>query len=148
MTAMSRTMSALESLVAGFAALGLAVGFLAGCSTPPPEAPATPPQSEPDLEVPDGPAPAEAVETGKDCVTAEAVCEGGVCTATVDNGCEAPVTCELEILAICRGATDTGEARGKARDTVAAGKSYEMQAGADCQGKSVTATAVETLSCR
>lgn len=125
----------------------LAAACLAACSPPPPEAPAPPPP-EPEIEIPDGPPPPEAVETGKDCAKAEAVCEGGVCTATIRNECEEPVTCELEVLAICRGETDTGEARGKARDTIAAGQEYDMQAGADCQDKMVTATTVESLSCR
>jgi hypothetical protein len=129
------------------AVLMLAAAWLTACSPPPPEAPA-PPAPEPALEIPDGPPPPEAVETGKDCVKAEAVCEGGVCTATVQNQCEEPVTCELEVLAICRGETDTGDARGKARDTIAAGQEYEMQAGADCQEKEVTATTVELLVCR
>jgi hypothetical protein len=122
--------------------------WLLACSAPPPEAPPPPPPEEPGLDVVEGPGPAEAVDTGTDCATAQAVCEGGVCTATIKNDCSEPVTCQLEVLAICRGATDTGEARGKARDTVAVGQEYDMQAGADCQDKSVTATTVESLSCR
>lgn len=131
-----------------FGATMLTMGWLTACSAPPPPAPTPPPQPDPELELPDEPPPPEAVETGKDCVSAEAVCDGGVCTATLSNKCEAPVTCELEVLAICRGTTDTGEARGKSRDTIPAGQEYDMQAGADCQGKAVSATTVEVLSCR
>jgi hypothetical protein len=126
-----------------------ATAWLLACSPPPPDAPPPPPPEDADVEGNhDGPAAVEAVETGKDCATAQAVCEGGVCTATIKNDCSEPITCELKVLAICRGATDTGEARGKARDTIAASQEYDMQAGADCQDKAVTATTVEGLSCR
>jgi len=81
-------------------------------------------------------------------VSAEATCEGGVCNTEVKNGCKEPVTCAIEILALCHGANFTGEARGKARDTFAVGDSGTMQAGADCQGSAVAGTQVDTMSCK
>jgi hypothetical protein len=98
--------------------------------------------------VPDGPPEAEAIETGKDCVSAEAVCDMGLCTAKLNHQCEQPVTCALEVMAMCQGATDAGEARGKGRGTVPAGNEDELQAVADCQDKAVASTIVESLSCK
>lgn len=123
---------------------------LVGCPPPPPEdVPETPPATDEDLG-PEGmgEAVAEAVETGKDCTTAEVLCDGGVCTATIKNACEAPVTCALDMMAVCQGETDMGEARGKGRDTIAAGVTFELQAGANCQGDRVIATQVDSLSCK
>lgn len=126
----------------------LAVVLLAACDGgPPPTPPDTPPAPEPEV-VPDGPSGPEAVETGRDCATAEADCDGGMCKTEIKNNCEAPVTCELLIMALCQSATDRGEARGKDRGTVPAGQSDTFQAVADCEGASITATMVESLTCK
>ncbi|MEM1028832.1 MAG: hypothetical protein AAF928_14945 [Myxococcota bacterium] len=137
----------------GFAAMGLAAtgGAATGCSAaPPPDAPPAPPAPAPDLDddLGDlGPAEPEPIETGKDCATAEAVCDLGVCTAKLVNGCAQPVTCAFEILAMCQGTDDGGEARGKSRGTVPAGAEGEIQAAADCEDKAVASTLVDRLSC-
>ena len=126
----------------------LVASLFIGCAPPPPaEVPKTPPADEPELDTEGHEAVSEAMETGKDCAKAEVLCEGGVCTASIKNDCEAPVTCELDILAICQGETDTGEARGKGRDTIAPGVAFNLQAGADCHGDAVLATQVDTLTC-
>ena len=128
--------------------LGSLAASLLGCpGKPPPEAPPPPPAPEPELDVPDGPPEPEAIETGKDCASAEAVCDVGVCTAKVKNSCEQPVTCALEAMAMCQGTEDAGEARGKDRGTVAAGDEGELRAVADCQDQAVASTIVENLNC-
>ncbi|HHH31645.1 MAG TPA: hypothetical protein ENK57_25310 [Polyangiaceae bacterium] len=125
--------------------------FLAACGGAP-AAPDTP--SEPALpdgagdDVVDGDAAPEAVDTGIDCAKAEATCEGGVCTVMMNNTCEAPITCELHILALCQGETEVGEARGVGRDTFPVGYEGKLQAGADCEGRAVVGTQVDTLACK
>lgn len=93
----------------------------------------------------DGP---EAIETGRDCATAEADCSGGVCKTEVKNNCESPITCNVLIMALCQSSTTRGESRGKARTTIPAGQVDTMQAIADCEGSSITATMVESLECK
>jgi hypothetical protein len=112
-----------------------------------PETEAAAPDPEPDVDVPDT-AFKEALETGSDCVTAEADCQGGVCTATVQNNCTTPVTCELNVTVLCRSGTETGEARGKGRDTFAAGTSGELQAGGSCEGRELVGTTPNGMSCK
>ncbi len=125
--------------------------FIAACGG----APTAP--SEPDeLGLPDdgggdvveGDAAPESVDSGIDCAKAEATCEGGVCTVAMNNTCEAPVTCELRIIALCQGETEVGEARGVGRDTFPVGYEGELQAGADCEGRAVVGTQVDTLECK
>lgn len=134
--------------LAGVAVALLLGPLVGGCGgkAPAPKQPAAVP--EPAAVEPEAEPEAEAVETGKDCVTATATCQGGVCDVEVDNGCKEPVTCAVEILALCRGANFTGEARGKARDTFAVGDKGVMQGGADCQGSAVAGTQVDTMSCK
>ena len=130
--------------------MSAALFILSGCggATAPPAAPASPAEPDvDDVEVPDT-ALAESIETGKDCVSAEAECEGGVCTATVQNNCEVPVTCEFNVLVMCRSETDTGEVRAKGRDTFAAGVSAELQAGGDCEGREVAGTIPDGMTCQ
>jgi hypothetical protein len=111
----------------------------------PPEAP--PPPSD-EVEPAEVSGEAEALETGKDCATAEAVCENGICTATVKNSCDGPVTCELSMYAMCKGDTEAGEARGKGRGTIAGSDSGDIQAQANCEGRAVALTQADGLSCR
>ena len=128
----------------------LLLGGVVGCGSPPPPKPAEAPESPVEADEPVdvselGP---EEVETGKDCATAMSECDLGVCTVTVKNGCSEPVTCELSILSLCRDTTTTGEAKGVGRDTVAAGASVEIQAGADCDGREVVGTTFQRMSCK
>ncbi len=125
-----------------------AVAVVLACSnTPPPDPPPTPPSPEADdePELPTGP---EAIETGKDCATAEADCEAGMCTTQVKNACDTAVTCEMVVLALCEGSTTEGEAKGKARGTIPPGQTDKLQAVADCEGQAITATTVDALSCK
>lgn len=132
-----------------FGSIGLAVlSLVVACdSTPPPTPPNTPPAPQPDEE-PTEPSGPEAIETGRDCATAEADCDAGMCTTEIKNNCEAPVTCEVLIMALCESSTSKGEARGKARGTIPAGESDKLQAVADCEGQSINATMVDSLSCK
>ncbi len=122
--------------------------FCACSSAPPPTPPETPPAAEP--EEPTGPVGPEAIETGKDCVVAEAECESnpGVCVTTVKNNCETAVTCQITILALCESSTNKGQAGGKARGTIPSGESDKLQAVADCEGDAITATMVDAASCK
>jgi hypothetical protein len=114
----------------------------------PETAPAAPePEPDVDSEVPDATFKEE-METGSDCATAEADCEGGVCTATITNNCEVAVTCEFKVMVLCRSGTDTGEARGQGRDTFAAGTTGELQAGGNCDGREVAGTTPDSISCK
>jgi len=137
-------------LRAAVAALTTAILTLPGCGSAAPAPTKPTPEPSPDLgggDVSDVPL-AEPLETGNDCVTAEAECEGGMCTAKLQNDCEVPVTCELNVLVMCRGGTDTGEARGKGRDTFPAGADGELQAAGDCEGRAGAGTIPENMSCR
>ena len=131
-----------------FALFGFAALLAACSSTPPPTPPDTPPAPEPDEDVDDVDAGPEAIETGRDCATAEATCDGGMCKTEIKNGCDSPITCNVLIMALCQSSTDRGESRGKARGTIPGGKSDTLQAVADCEGASITATMVETLECK
>jgi hypothetical protein len=115
---------------------------------PPPDAPPPPPSDEAEPDVEGG--ESETLETGKNCATAEALCDGGVCTAKIKNSCPQPVTCELEMYALCQRSDDQdeGEARGKGRGTIPAGESGEIQAGANCEGRAVKLTQQDGLSCK
>ena len=129
----------------------LAALLLSACGGVTPKPAADP--DKPDLTAvpapePDEPATAEEVETGSDCATAMALCEGGVCTVDVTNGCEAAVTCALEAMSLCRDATSTGEARGKARDTVPVGETVQLQAQGDCESAQIVATQLVSFRCQ
>jgi hypothetical protein len=123
------------------------LSFLA-CTGAAPPPPPTPPPAEPEDDGGGEAAGPEEVECNKDCVQAQATCDGGVCNAEVKNGCKEPVTCELLILALCEGDTQSGEAQGKSRVTIPAGESDKMQAVADCEGHGVKATTPQSLNCR
>ena len=121
--------------------------LVCACAKPLPPPPPAPPSDPADL-IDTGPREPEVVDTNKACIKALGVCDGGVCKVELTNTCDAPVTCELSIIALCRGNTMTGEARGKARDTVRASDSTTMEAVANCQGAYPSSTLVDTLSCR
>lgn len=127
------------------AALAWSMSACGGASTTP-DTPTPQAEPEPEPDVPDT-ALEEPMDSGKDCVTAMVLCEGGVCTAKIQNSCDVPVTCELNVLVMCASETDTGEARAKGRDTFAAGATAELQAGGNCEGRGVRGTIPETLNC-
>lgn len=121
----------------------------AGCSSPPPpEPPPPPPAPSASLEVDPGPAEPEPLPTGIDCTKAEVLCDGGVCTATLANNCEKPVSCSLSVVAICNSAEGAVEAKGRGRTTLAAGVEEKLQAKADCQGAPIMATQPDEVTCR
>ena len=117
-----------------------------GGDTPPPN-PAPAPTAEVEPE-PEGPEEPEQVDAGNPCVKAMGLCEGGVCTVEITNSCKEPVTCQLGVMALCRTATDTGQASGKGRETVPAGGSTKLQAAGDCEGAQIVGTQIENLSCK
>ena len=117
------------------------------CNGKPADAP-SPPSPDGDDEDSDlGGATAEALETGTDCATAEAVCDNGSCVATVENRCPDAVTCELSMMAICEGMVDGGQANGKGRDTIAAGATGNIEGVANCEGAAYRITTAESLTC-
>ena len=59
-----------------------------------------------------------------------------------------PVTCELDVLVMCRDETTTGEAKGKGRDTFAAGETSELQAAGNCEGRMVAGTLPDGMRCQ
>ena len=120
--------------------------FAGACAKPLP--PPKPPPPPPIDEVPAGPPEPEAIDTGKECVKAEVVCEKGFCTAKVNNSCETPVTCELDILALCKSGSAAGAQRAKARGTIPAGSEGKLEKAADCDGVLVVATKAEKMNCR
>jgi hypothetical protein len=133
--------------LAALALLGL--GLACSSGTPEAEGPAQPDPSEgDDDDEPAGDGEPEAVSTGRDCLSASAYCEGGMCTWDFDNKCKAAVTCEVAMMAVCQGSTDRGEARGTGRGTIPAGSKDKIEAAANCEGASVMATQVESISCQ
>lgn len=133
-----------SSTVALFTFLAACGGAPSGPTAPEPDELGLPDQDEPV----EGDGAPESVDTGIACAKAEATCEGGVCTVAMNNTCEAPVTCELRIIALCQGETEVGEARGVGRDTFPVGYEGKLQAGADCEGRAVVGTQVDTLECK
>jgi len=118
-------------------------GSSTGADAPPPPPPT-------DDMGDDDPAPAgpEPLDTGKDCATAEATCDGGLCTAKVKNDCDTAITCELAMYSLCRGSTTGGEARGKGRNTIPSKSEGEIEGVANCEGAVVDATIADGLSCK
>jgi hypothetical protein len=107
------------------------------------------PEPMPGDEEPTMGAPAsDTLDSGMPCVTADVVCDGGMCSATLKNACDGAATCELTMYAVCEGSTDVGEARGSNRGTFAAGSTGTLEAGANCEGASIMATQADQLSCR
>lgn len=130
-------------------AAGLLLSLSTGCgaSQPPPKPKPKPPSIEPEPEDFADMDP-EPIETGKDCVTAKTECGGGVCVAHVDNQCDAPVTCELTVMASCKTGTTSGEARTKARATFRAKTEDKMSAQGDCADGEILLTVADGMSCR
>jgi len=129
-------------------ALLLAVALAAcGGKAPPPKEPKPAPTAAPVEPEPDVPLEPETMETGMDCVEATTECQGGVCVAQVKNNCDKPVTCNFSMYALCKGTSTGGQARGTARDTFRAGDGGPIEAGANCEGAEVPATAADTLEC-
>lgn len=128
-------------------ACAIALALSGGCAgaKPPPPKP-KPPSDEPEPEDFEEIEP-EPIETGKDCVSAEVECGGGVCVANVKNDCDDPVTCNLAIMASCRTGTTTGEARTKSRATFRAKTEDKMSAQGDCADGEVILTVADSMSC-
>ena len=127
----------------------LALAAVALCACGPSKPPATTaPTATAQATEPPGPPTPEAIDTGKDCAKATTECAGGVCLAKVDNQCDQPVTCQLDMLATCSAATTSGDARGKGRATIPAKTASEFSARGDCEGGSVQLTTAESMSCK
>lgn len=118
---------------------------MSACSTPPP-APPPPPPPEPVVD--SGPPTPEAVDSNKKCITAKGYCDAGICAVDVTSACEEPLTCEIKVMALCRGTTTEGEARAATHETVMPSSTVKLETGADCEGAVVIGTVIENLSCR
>ncbi len=127
--------------------LALAAAALCACGPAKPPPTTAPTATAIATEPPPPPTP-EAIETGKDCAKATTECGGGVCLAKVDNQCDQPVTCQLDILATCSAATTSGDARSKGRATIPAKTKSEFSAKGDCAGGTVELTTAESMSCK
>lgn len=89
------------------------------------------------------------LETGHSCARGEAACGVGNCVARIDNGCDAPLTCELTIQCVCQAYTgESGEARSRASDTAPAKGKVGLKAHAICGSGEVLATHAESLRCK
>jgi hypothetical protein len=128
--------------------IGVGIGFACACGAskpPPPGAPTAPAAVD---NAPSGPPATQAVETGKDCATAQGQCGGGICNVTVKNACNTAVRCELEVAATCESQSGTAESGGRERDTFAAGTSGDLGARATCADGRVVRTEVRSLTCK
>jgi hypothetical protein len=90
-----------------------------------------------------------AMDPGRSCVEARVACAPGNCAARLRNGCEEPVTCELDIQCACEAFTgERGEARSQASTTLASGEGGGMRAHALCAAGEVRATQPTRLRCQ
>ena len=128
--------------------LGVAAVFSIGCGAskppaPPPKKPV--PVLEDDDDVVDEPTPPEPIESGLDCVKAVVQCEPGICTAKINNRCDAPVACHFSVLSLCQGG---GEGRGGNRGTIRAKSKGEIQATAGCDNRRIEFSQADALKCQ
>ena len=119
--------------------------FLSACSTPPP-APPPPPPPEPIIDT--GPPEPEPIDSNKKCIKAEGFCDAGICAVDVTNGCDAPLTCEIKVMALCKGSSTAGNARAATHATVTPGSTTKLETGANCEGAAVAGTVIEELNCK
>jgi hypothetical protein len=129
-----------------FAGVGAALWMGCAPAAPPP----IPQPSATVAPVPDTPeVPSkEDVSSGKDCVKAQSQCGGGACDVTVQNGCDAPVTCDATLVVRCRDKTDFQEAKGRKRGTVGAKSNDTLNVSAECNSGEVVHTEFGQLSCK
>ena len=126
-----------------FCALGIsACGPSPKATEPTASATAEPPPPPP------GPPEPEKVETGHDCATAEAVCDGGVCTMKFKNGCEKPLTCDAFMGLRCQAGTDIIEAKGRGQKTFPAKTDGELHVTANCTTGSIVQSSITDLTCK
>ncbi len=92
---------------------------------------------------------AEAMDTGRECATAQTRCGGGRCIAEIDNHCKLPITCKLHIESLCQTANgETGPANASTKEVTTLGsRTRTLEAETSCgQGTPVT-TRIEGLEC-
>ena len=97
---------------------------------------------------PMGPPEPEKVETGHDCATAEAVCDGAVCTVKFKNGCEKPLTCDAFMGLRCQAGTDIIEAKGREKKTFPAKSEGDLHVTANCTTGSIVQSSITDLTCK
>ena len=95
-----------------------------------------------------GPPEPEKVETGHDCATAEAVCDGAVCTVKFKNGCEKPLTCDAFMGLRCQAGTDIIEAKGREKKTFPAKSEGDLHVTANCTTGSIVQSSITDLTCK
>jgi len=112
------------------------VAALHGCAA---EAPPDPARAEPDWE---------RIDTGHACAAATVACGAGNCATRIDNQCAEPLTCELEMMSLCRAYTgESGEATARAQKTIPAGQRGGAHARVVCNVGEVLNTRAQTLRC-
>jgi len=127
-----------------------ALGVLLGCGgAQPTPGPATEAASAPPPKAAaSGSAAKEPVETGNDCVKAEAQCEGGECVLSIKNDCAQAVSCDATMTTTCKAATDMMEAARRKRETYPAKSDGELRLVGNCSSGEVLRTAMKSLSCK
>jgi hypothetical protein len=133
-------------MVLGAGALAALLGCGGAQPTPGP-ATATEPAPPPKAAA-SGPAAKEPVETGNECVKAEAQCEGGECVLFIKNGCEQPVSCDATMTVTCKANTDMMEAARRKRETYPAKSDGELRLVGNCESGEVLRTAMKSLACK
>ncbi|MBI4704923.1 MAG: hypothetical protein HY744_27780 [Deltaproteobacteria bacterium] len=121
----ARHLTALPIALAALLSLGC------GAPAPPPKPPPARAEPAPPPQPPPPPEPEE-IPSGKDCAKAQSECAGGVCLVTVKNGCQQPVTCDLEIVTNCKQGENYVKTSARERDTVPAMSEGKTQAAAPC----------------
>jgi len=130
-----------------------ALGVLLGCGgAQPTPGPATPATEGASASAPkaaaSGTAAKEPVETGNDCVKAEAQCDGGECVLSIKNDCAQAVSCDATMTTTCKAATDMMEAARRKRETYPAKSDGELRLVGNCSSGEVVRTAMKSLSCK
>ena len=92
-------------------------------------------------------APPEAVPTGRDCATAEVRCGGGRCVAAIDNRCDLPITCTVQVESLCQIGGESGRTNASSKEVTTLGHAARsIEAQVSCEGAVLTTT-LERLAC-
>lgn len=98
--------------------------------------------------LPPGPPEPEKIATGHECATAEALCDGAVCTLKLKNGCDNALTCEASMVLRCQAGTDIIEASARGRQTFAQKSDADLHMTANCTTGSIVQSSVTDLKCK
>lgn len=91
--------------------------------------------------------PPDVVPTGRDCAKAEVRCGGGRCVAAIDNRCDLPITCSVQVESICQVGGESGRTNASSKEVTTLGHAARsIEAQVSCEGAVVTTT-LERLAC-